>query len=84
MGLRADSTSPARFLYNNYQQALKIIAENQHLLDKYKAEYGLTDETIESWLGDELAYLQKLKDEPPEDILKVTYYEALETKKAAQ
>ena len=54
MGLRADSTSPARFLYNNYQQALKIIAENQHLLDKCKAEYGLTDETIEEYINDEL------------------------------
>ena len=74
----------ARFLYNNYRQALQIIAENEPLLAQYKIEHNLTDETIESWRTDEHAYFESLKNEPPEDIFKVTYYEALETQKSAQ
>ena len=48
------------------------------------AEHGVTGGMIESWHAEELAYLEDLKDEPPEDVFKVTYFEALEAQRKAQ
>ncbi len=74
----------ARFLYNNYRQALSIMAEYTPIVEDYKAVNKLCDDDFESWRNDELAYLQRLVKEPEEDISKVAYFEALEALNLAQ
>ncbi len=79
-----DSALAARFLYNNYRQALAIIRDYTPIIEQFKLVHKVTDQDIESWPAEELNYLQRLAKEPEEDVAKVTYFEALEGLKKAR
>ena len=86
MYFRRTHPSPrlARFLYNNYVQALKIIREFTPLVKKFLDENNLTETVFDEWLAAELEYLERMKKEPPGDLIKITYYEALLAEKLAR
>ncbi|KAG2038018.1 hypothetical protein BDR03DRAFT_981835 [Suillus americanus] len=53
------------FLYNNYKQALNIIADSRITLPKLMQDLDITHESIfEDWLTEEKTYLQSLCTEP--------------------
>ncbi|KIM59746.1 hypothetical protein SCLCIDRAFT_27138 [Scleroderma citrinum Foug A] len=66
------------FLFNNYQQALRIISANTVDLDAYRMLHPNENLDFESWVAEELAYLQAVESEPKQDALRVTYVEELE------
>lgn len=74
---------PGRFLYKNVVQAELIVQEYEPLLNKFKLATGLTDQEIESWNGQELAYLQGLTSEPAEVALVIDYISLLSDLAAA-
>ncbi|THG98024.1 hypothetical protein EW026_g4083 [Hermanssonia centrifuga] len=74
----------SKFLFNNYKQAGKIIAEFTPQLLIYKQSSGITDTDIQHWPEDELKYLNDLQIEPEIDAIPVAYVEALMTLKTAQ
>lgn len=42
------------FLYNNYKQALRIIADGQESLPRLMRELGIEDESVfDTWLAEE-------------------------------
>ena len=68
----------AKFLYNNYKQALDIICECEITLPVLMNEHDIADEQVfEVWLMEEKTYLQQLSDEPPEETLQMEYWEQL-------
>ena len=69
-----------RFLYNNYVQCLSIINENTPEIDKLKMALDLQDTDFEQWLIEEHCFLEDLKEEPEEKILKCAYVKALQTR----
>jgi len=67
--------SKARFLANNYKQALNIIETHKPVLRAVMSDLGLTNTSIfGSWLSEECEYLEQLKQEPDgKDVLKMEY-----------
>lgn len=73
----------ATFIFNNYRQALLILAEYQEHLGK--PEWAGFDElTFARWREEEMEYLNGLKTEPEESTLAVEYVNALETLEEAE
>lgn len=66
------------FIYQNYRQALKIIAENQTEFDLLNARLGLTPAEIRRFLEDERTYLRSRQTEPAEVLQVVDYMEKLD------
>ncbi|OBZ74357.1 hypothetical protein A0H81_05684 [Grifola frondosa] len=66
-----------KFIFNNYKQALDIIAEGTHKLEMYAQQLKTSDDDYEDYLRQECAYLLALKAEPPELLRKVDYMAAL-------
>lgn len=64
-------------MYNNYKQALVIIKDYTTQLNAFKAQFLVTDAVIESWIDQELKFLEDLKEELEDRILAVSYVEAL-------
>lgn len=62
-----------KFLYNNVRQALRIKQEYEPILREFKLRTGYSVADIESWNGQELAYLQSLQAEPEEVGIKMDY-----------
>ncbi|THH00432.1 hypothetical protein EW026_g2103 [Hermanssonia centrifuga] len=71
----------SKFLFNNYRQALKILADFTPQLAAYKRMYGIVDADIEGWPQDELRYLKNTHVEPEKDAVPVAYVEALQSLK---
>ena len=68
----------AKFLYDNYKQALDIIRECEVTLPALMKEHDIADEQVfEAWLMEEKTYLQQLSDEPLEETLQMEYWEQL-------
>ena len=68
----------AKFLYDNYKQALDIIRECEITLPALMKEHDIADKQVfEAWLMEEKIYLQQLSDEPPEETLQMEYWEQL-------
>ena len=65
----------AKFLANNYKQALDTINTHIPVLQAAMTELGITDPSeFASWIDEERDYLQTLKQEPTgEDVLKMEY-----------
>ncbi|CDO74385.1 hypothetical protein BN946_scf184816.g8 [Trametes cinnabarina] len=82
--LGLEDLETCRFLYNNYKQALAIIQEYTPIVEEFKKSNNVTEADFEGWHSEELAYLTNLVQEPPEDLVKVTYIKSLEVLKAAQ
>lgn len=66
------------FLYNNYKQALRIIADGQESLPRLMRELGIEDESVfDAWLAEERAYLTSLSQEPTNETLQMEYWQKL-------
>ena len=66
------------FLYNNYKQALDIIADGERILPGLMQDLNITDvATFEVWLREEKYYLQGLQREPEEETLTMEYWQRL-------
>ncbi|KAG2337898.1 hypothetical protein BDR05DRAFT_952329 [Suillus weaverae] len=68
----------SRFLFNNYQQALTIIADYTKEIEAYRAVYPDEVLDFDSWIDEELQYLITVGSEPQHDVLTVEYVDALE------
>jgi hypothetical protein len=66
-----------KFIMNNYKQALGIIANYTLELDEFSKVFGYSAADFTSLQAKELAYLQSLTHEPEEDMLAMSYIEAL-------
>lgn len=74
----------AKYLFDNYQQALKILEDGPkrlaQLLDAVKQRFPDADTrptAVRSWLGQEREYFQNLKNEPEPDTMEIEYHQAL-------
>ena len=68
----------AKFLYDNYKQALDIIRKCEVMLPALMKEHDIADEQVfKAWLTEEKTYLQQLSDEPLEETLQMEYWEQL-------
>jgi hypothetical protein len=65
-------------MYNNYRQALAIIAGYTREVDAFKKTFHYDDTVFHTWREEELAYLKDLSREPDHDVLATAYVEALE------
>ena len=66
------------FLYNNYKQALDIIANGGRILPGLMQDLNITDvATFEVWLSEERSYLEGLQCEPEEETLAMEYWQRL-------
>ncbi|KIM53554.1 hypothetical protein SCLCIDRAFT_88086, partial [Scleroderma citrinum Foug A] len=61
----------SHFLFNNYQQALRIISANTVDLDAYCTLHPNENLDFELWVAEELAYLQAVESELKQDALRV-------------
>ncbi|KIK34196.1 hypothetical protein CY34DRAFT_98437 [Suillus luteus UH-Slu-Lm8-n1] len=68
----------SRFLFNNYRQALTIIADYTKEIEAYRAVYPDEVLDFDSWIDEELQYLVTVGSEPQHDALTVEYVDALE------
>ncbi|KAG2139151.1 uncharacterized protein EDB93DRAFT_1253076 [Suillus bovinus] len=68
----------SNFLYNNYKQALNIIANSRITLPKSMQDLDITQESIfEDWLMKEKTYLQSPHTEPEHETLQMEYWQKL-------
>ncbi|KAG0702916.1 hypothetical protein DFH29DRAFT_804333 [Suillus ampliporus] len=68
----------SNFLWNHYQEALKVIATLTVELTIIKAELQLTDDDFPRFLHEECNYLESLKELPVKDNLCIRYVEVLD------
>ncbi|KAJ2970863.1 hypothetical protein NUW54_g12636 [Trametes sanguinea] len=74
----------SNFLFNNYKQCLRIIAENTVDVEQLKTELGIDDDAFKTWLAEEKAFLSGLREPPEEQVLETAYVQALITRKQAE
>jgi hypothetical protein len=68
----------ATFLYNNYKQALDILADGSTTLPQAMYDLGVTDRHVfHEWLEEEKTYLKRLQKEPEEETLQMEYWQKL-------
>ncbi|KAG1819541.1 uncharacterized protein BJ212DRAFT_1445984 [Suillus subaureus] len=68
----------SRFILNNYKQALTMISDYTKELEAYCATFPGQGLDFESWIAEELAYLEAMAVEPVQDATVVEYIEVLE------
>jgi hypothetical protein len=66
-----------KFILNNYKQALKIIADHTPEIVEYSRTFRYGADDFAAWRVEELAYLRSLTREPEDDVLAMSYVEAL-------
>ena len=66
------------FLYNNYRQALEIVATHPEHVKNLCTELNITEDDFDRYLKEEAEYLENLKEEPLEDLLKQEYIRRLD------
>ncbi len=76
-GLCGADTVVGNFIYNNYRQALGIIANDTEAFDVLAAKLSITHEDCEQYLVQEREYLAKRKTEPAEVAAKIDYVAGL-------
>ncbi len=74
----------AKFLFNNYKQALQILKDFTPEVNRMKTLLGLEDDDIKKWAHEEHKFLLDLKDEPEERVLESAYVEALIMREKAE
>ena len=76
---------PAKFLVNNYKQALEILKDcPQNLSDSMKELGILHIDAFAEWLAEEKTYHQGLKKELNVETLQMEYWQKLINYKASQ
>ncbi|KAF8814021.1 hypothetical protein BYT27DRAFT_7071949, partial [Phlegmacium glaucopus] len=63
----------ATMILNNYQQALKIINEDQAILEETLNTRNISAEDLDRWQAEQTAYFDTLGEEPAEDVHRITY-----------
>jgi hypothetical protein len=76
--------NPGNFILNNYKQAVTMILEYVIELEAFACTFGFQAQDFESWHAEEFEYLKNLMHEPGEDILNISYVEALQGLKHAE
>ncbi|KIJ30273.1 hypothetical protein M422DRAFT_81424, partial [Sphaerobolus stellatus SS14] len=76
-------TELSRFLYNNYKQALEILATEEILHETMRNLKIPSVNTFHEWREEEKKYLLSLKTEPEEDVLKFEYLKTLQQLRSA-
>ena len=64
--LLAPTTLPAKFLYQNYKQALLILEHEEYAVSEVEKSTGCSRQDFPRFLQEELVYLDSLKADPPE------------------
>ena len=67
----------ARFLLNNYKQALEVMQDMPICIKTLNCRHHLTDAQFAGWLWSERQYIQSRQAEPEADALGVEYVEML-------
>ncbi|KIO19279.1 hypothetical protein M407DRAFT_11467 [Tulasnella calospora MUT 4182] len=76
--------SSAKFIRNNYIQALAVLRDNALILQKELVSKNFTEEMVQSWLEEESTYLSGLVREPEHETMTVGYVEALQALASAE
>ena len=71
-------------LLKNYWQALKIIDEDQIILDETLRARNTTIEDLDRWQNEQVTYFALLGQEPAEDVHWITYVDLLQQLRATQ
>jgi hypothetical protein len=74
----------AKFLYNNYKQALSFIRNFTPEVDNFKCTFGYSDDDFQNWRLEEQDYLLGLDHEPECGALAISYVECLQELAKAQ
>ena len=67
----------AKFLYQNYNQALEILENEEHAVSEVEAATGYSRQDFPRFLQEELVYLDSLSADPPELTAQIEYANAL-------
>ena len=67
----------AKFLFNNFEQALTIIKTYTSEVEAFKVQLRITSDNIEGWVHVEQKFLEELKEEPVMDIGYFSYFLSL-------
>ena len=71
-------------LLNNYQQALKIIDEDQIILNETLQVRNISIEDLDRWQNEQVTYFELLGQEPANDIHWISYVDLLQQLWGAQ
>lgn len=71
-------------LLNNYRQALKIIDEDQIILNETLEARNISIEDLDRWQDEQVTYFESLGQEPAEDVHRISYVDLLQQLRAAQ
>ena len=71
-------------LLNNYRQALKIIDEDQIILNETLQARNISIEDLDRWQDEQVTYFEMLGQEPAEDVHRISYVDLLQQLRAAQ
>lgn len=66
------------FILNNYKQAIQIIQRNTTALQRAMASLRITDEEMDLWEREELAFFARLGQEDERNVLAITYVKLLQ------
>ncbi|KAG1736433.1 uncharacterized protein EDB91DRAFT_1238058 [Suillus paluster] len=69
----------SRFIFNNYKQAVTLITDFTKELDAYRLSFPDQAMDFETWVAEELAYLESVALEPARDTLAVDYFNSFRT-----
>jgi hypothetical protein len=75
--LLALTTLSAKFLYQNYNQALEILEHEEHAVSEVEKSTGCSRQDFLRFLQEELVYIDSLKADPPEVTARIEYANAL-------
>jgi hypothetical protein len=71
-------------LYNNYQQALAVIAEDSEAMNETLDTLGITEETLAVYVNEESLYVEQLGKEPEWSLHSIVYVELLQELQSLQ
>lgn len=71
-------------LYNNYTQALNIIATETQILEEAKTSLNVSDEDLKKWQDEQAAYFASLGEETEYNVHGVAYVELLQKLRDAE
>lgn len=74
----------ATMLLNNYRQALRIVEEDQAILNETLQARNITIEDLDKWQEEQVGYFETLGQEPAEDLHRITYVDLLQQLRTAQ
>ena len=71
-------------LLNNYRQALRIVEEDQAILNETLQARNVIIKDLDRWQEEQVGYFETLGQEPAEDLHRITYVDLLQQLHTAQ